>query len=54
MTGCIWCKEPVYGLCLTESAAEKVRWMPFFKCNLPGEQMEDEVVVVVDEKFETA
>ena len=55
VAGCIWCKEPVYGLCLTESAAEKVRWMPFFKCDLIGEQMiKDEVEIVVDEEFEIA
>lgn len=32
VSGCIWCAEPIYGLCLTESAAQKVRWMPFFTC----------------------
>eukprot|EP00956_Cyclotella_meneghiniana_P008792 scaffold12009_cov61-Cyclotella_meneghiniana.AAC.8 len=32
VAGCIWCAEPIYGLCLTESAAQKVRWMPFFTC----------------------
>ena len=35
--GCIWCAEPVYGLCLTESAAKKVDWMPFFTCIFPAE-----------------
>ncbi|KAL3798719.1 hypothetical protein HJC23_004470 [Cyclotella cryptica] len=57
VAGCIWCKEPVYGLCLTESAAERVRWMPFFKCNLPEEKMkeeEEEIEVVVDEEVEIA
>lgn len=32
--GCHWCAEPIYGLCVTESAAEKMKLMPFFKCNV--------------------
>ena len=28
--GCIWCAEPVYGLCVTESAAKRMNIMPFF------------------------
>ena len=55
VAGCIWCKEPVYGLCLTASAAERVRWMPFFKCDLLAEQMmKDEDEIFVDEEFEMA
>jgi hypothetical protein len=30
--GCVWCAEPIYGLCVTESAASKMRMMPFFEC----------------------
>jgi len=30
--GCVWCAEPIYGLCVTENAASKMRMMPFFKC----------------------
>jgi hypothetical protein len=42
VSGCIWCKEPVYGLCVTESAAKRIGWMPFFTCNTKddGEQVE--------------
>jgi hypothetical protein len=55
VAGCIWCKEPVYGLCLTESAAERVRWMPFFKCNLPEEEEEtEEIEIDVGEEVEIA
>ena len=32
--GCHWCAEPIYGLCVTETAARKMQMMPFFKCNL--------------------
>ncbi|KAL3761070.1 hypothetical protein ACHAWU_005207 [Discostella pseudostelligera] len=34
VAGCIWCAEPIYGLCVTKTAAEKMKVMPFFKCNL--------------------
>ena len=26
---CIWCAEPVYGLCVTEAAAKRMNIMPF-------------------------
>ena len=32
--GCIWCAEPVYGLCVTEAAAKRMNIMPFFTCDL--------------------
>jgi len=32
--GCIWCAEPVYGLCVTESAAKRMNIMPFFTCDV--------------------
>lgn len=31
--GCVWCKEPVYGLCLTEELAEKMSFLPFLTCS---------------------
>ena len=30
--GCVWCAEPIYGLCVTENAASRMRMMPFFEC----------------------
>ncbi len=30
--GCVWCAEPIYGLCVTENAASRMRTMPFFEC----------------------
>jgi hypothetical protein len=27
---CIWCAEPVYGLCVTPEAAAKLAYLPFF------------------------
>mmetsp|Transcript_5657 Transcript_5657/g.8188 ORF Transcript_5657/g.8188 Transcript_5657/m.8188 type:complete len:107 (-) Transcript_5657:1146-1466(-) len=30
--GCVWCAEPIYGLCVTPSAAKKIGIMPFFNC----------------------
>mmetsp|Transcript_26559 Transcript_26559/g.56123 ORF Transcript_26559/g.56123 Transcript_26559/m.56123 type:complete len:118 (-) Transcript_26559:156-509(-) len=32
--GCIWCAEPVYGLCVTGTAAKRMNVMPFFSCSL--------------------
>lgn len=32
--GCIWCAEPVYGLCVTEAAAKRMNIMPFFTCDV--------------------
>ncbi len=34
IAGCIWCAEPIYGLCVSETAAIKMKVMPFFKCDL--------------------
>ena len=34
VAGCIWCAEPIYGLCVTETAAKKMQGLPIFKCNL--------------------
>ena len=30
---CVWCAEPVYGLCVTSSVASKLGNLPFFKCD---------------------
>ena len=35
--GCVWCAEPVYGLCVTENAAKRMNPMPFFTCNMEAE-----------------
>ena len=32
--GCVWCAEPVYGLCVSETAAKRMNNMPFFTCSL--------------------
>lgn len=34
VAGCVWCAEPVYGLCVTRTAAERMKVMPFFTCSL--------------------
>mmetsp|Transcript_2740 Transcript_2740/g.4162 ORF Transcript_2740/g.4162 Transcript_2740/m.4162 type:complete len:121 (-) Transcript_2740:918-1280(-) len=31
--GCVWCKEPVYGLCLTKELAKKMSFLPFLTCS---------------------
>ena len=31
--GCHWCAEPIYGLCVTEEAAMRLKIVPFFKCS---------------------
>ena len=31
--GCVWCAEPVYGLCVSETAAKRMNNMPFFTCS---------------------
>mmetsp|Transcript_21771 Transcript_21771/g.35896 ORF Transcript_21771/g.35896 Transcript_21771/m.35896 type:complete len:125 (+) Transcript_21771:53-427(+) len=31
--GCIWCQEPLYGLCLTKELAKKINFLPFFTCS---------------------
>jgi hypothetical protein len=33
--GCVWCKEPVYGLCLTKELAKKISFLPFVTCSNP-------------------
>jgi len=33
--GCVWCKEPVYGLCLTKELAKKMSFLPFLTCSNP-------------------
>jgi hypothetical protein len=30
---CIWCAEPVYGLCVTPEIAAKLGYLPFFDCD---------------------
>ena len=30
---CVWCAEPIYGLCVTASVASKLGNLPFFKCD---------------------
>ena len=34
VAGCIWCAEPIYGLCVSETAAKKLKVIPFFNCAL--------------------
>mmetsp|Transcript_18291 Transcript_18291/g.29619 ORF Transcript_18291/g.29619 Transcript_18291/m.29619 type:complete len:119 (+) Transcript_18291:116-472(+) len=34
LAGCIWCAEPIYGLCVTPTAANKMKFMPFFTCDV--------------------
>mmetsp|Transcript_17185 Transcript_17185/g.35877 ORF Transcript_17185/g.35877 Transcript_17185/m.35877 type:complete len:177 (+) Transcript_17185:254-784(+) len=46
---CIWCKEPIAGLCVTESAARKMNLMPFFTCSL-RDDLDDGDVDVADER----
>ena len=31
--GCVWCSEPVSGLCLTQEWAKKMSFLPFLKCD---------------------
>lgn len=48
---CIWCKEPIAGLCVTESAAKKMNLMPFFTCSLKDDLHDGDVDVhVADER----
>lgn len=37
LEGCVWCAEPIYGLCVTPSAASKMKFMPFFTCDVSVE-----------------
>lgn len=30
---CIWCAEPLYGLCVTPKVASKIRYIPYFNCD---------------------
>jgi hypothetical protein len=41
VSGCHWCAEPIYGLCVTETAAEKMKILPFFKCNLGDDDLKE-------------
>jgi hypothetical protein len=41
VSGCHWCAEPIYGLCVTETAAEKMKILPFFKCNLLDDDLKE-------------
>ena len=34
VAGCIWCKEPLSGLCVTEAAARRMNALPFFDCGV--------------------
>jgi hypothetical protein len=29
---CVWCAEPIYGLCVTPDVSDKIGKMPFFNC----------------------
>ena len=31
---CVWCAEPVFGLCVTPGVAAKIGNLPFFKCDM--------------------
>jgi hypothetical protein len=33
-TTCVWCAEPVFGLCVPPNAAAKMNYLPFFKCDM--------------------
>jgi hypothetical protein len=48
--GCVWCAEPIYGLCLTPVLAQKVRWMPFFTCTFPDDVDAQHAVYVENAK----
>jgi hypothetical protein len=30
---CVWCAEPIAGMCVTPDIAQKIGNLPFFKCN---------------------
>ena len=30
---CVWCAEPIYGLCVTPTIADKIGMLPFFTCD---------------------
>jgi len=42
VAGCIWCAEPVYGLCVTPTAAKRMNVMPFFTCSLGDESISEQ------------
>jgi hypothetical protein len=33
---CVWCAEPIYGLCVTPGVANMIGNLPFFKCDPPS------------------
>jgi hypothetical protein len=33
-TTCVWCAEPVFGLCVPPNAASQMKYLPFFKCDI--------------------
>lgn len=40
---CVWCAEPIYGLCVTPSIADKIGMLPIFTCDdHSGKEREDE------------
>mmetsp|Transcript_22087 Transcript_22087/g.50959 ORF Transcript_22087/g.50959 Transcript_22087/m.50959 type:complete len:147 (+) Transcript_22087:420-860(+) len=32
---CVWCAEPIFGLCVTRAVADKIGNLPFFTCDDP-------------------
>lgn len=40
---CVWCAEPVLGLCVTPAVADKIGMLPFFTCDDHTEEEEDGV-----------
>ena len=32
---CVWCAEPIYGLCVTPQVADRIGALPFFNCDDP-------------------
>jgi hypothetical protein len=52
---CVWCAEPIYGLCVTPSVANTLKILPFFKCdphNSTSTSTTTVGVVVVEEEEE--
>jgi hypothetical protein len=33
---CVWCAEPVFGLCVTPQVAERIGNLPYFECESPS------------------
>ena len=34
---CVWCAEPIYGVCVTPGVADKIGMLPFFSCDDPDD-----------------